>query len=105
MANALGIDFAADLATAIGDLPTDVTISGRVYQMTVDDERRALEIEEPGRYATYDRVATCALSTFRTIPALQTMATIDGQKYFIADIVRNRETDTLQFTLRREDGK
>ena len=104
MANRLGIDFTADLAGAIADLPATLTVGARKYAVVAGDEVRALDVTEPGRYATYDRSVTLPLSAMPALPALQSTVTLDDVKYAVADLSRDRETDTLTLTLRREDG-
>ena len=104
ISNNLGIDFRDDLEQAINDLPNTLTSGTRRYQVIADDERRAVEVEEPGRYAVYDRSVVCVLSQFPSVPAIQSVVTLDTVKYYIVDVQRFFETDTLRLTLRREDG-
>jgi hypothetical protein len=102
--NNLGIDFTGDMEQAINDLPNTLTVGSRTYNVVADDERRSVEVLDEGQYATYDRNVTAILSQFRTVPAIQSTVTLDDLKYFVADLTRNRETDTLVMTLRRSDG-
>jgi hypothetical protein len=103
--NKLGIDFGADLADAVADMPTVLTVGSRTYNVIADDERRNWSVEEPGRYKIFDRLVTLPLSAVHSIPAIQSTATIDNLRYYVADIATSRESDTLTLTLRREDGK
>jgi len=102
--NNLGIDFGGDLEAAINDLPNALIVGARQYSVVADDERRTVEIEEPGQYAVYDRSIVCVLSQFASVPAVQSVVTLDTVKYYIVDLQRFFETDTLRMTLRREDG-
>ena len=102
--NKLGIDFRGDLEAAINDLPNTLTVGVRRYQVVADDERRAVEVEEPGRFAIYDRSIVAVLSQFPSVPAIQSTVTLDSVQYYIVDGQRFWETDTLRLTLRREDG-
>ena len=104
MANNLGIDFAADLGQVIADLPNVLIIGAARYFVAADDERRSNEVVDEGQYAIYDRNVTGILSQFRAIPAIQSTCTLDAVKYYVADVSRNTETDTLTMTLRRQDG-
>ena len=102
--NDLGINFTADLGSAIADLPNALTIGARDYCCIADEERAALDVEETGRYTTYERNVHLLLSDFPTLPVLQSTATLDELIYWIADITRHDESDTLIFALRRRDG-
>lgn len=102
--NRLGINFTADLAEAVADLPATLTVGSRQYSVIADAERRSLDVVEPGRYAVYDRTVTIPLSAIKAVPALQSTVTLDAIAYWVADVSRDRETDTLAITLRREDG-
>jgi len=105
MADRLGIDWTADLADVIADLPTMITIGSQVLTCAASEERRAVDVEDGGRYATFERQATLPLSEVTAVPAIQSFVVLDSWRYHVADVVRQRESDTLQLTLRREDGQ
>lgn len=104
MTNHLGIDFAADLGQAIADLPSVLLIGGNRYFVAADDEARSQEVAEESTTAIYDRRVTGCLSRFRAVPAIRSTCTLDNVKYYVADVTRNIDTDTLYLTLRREDA-
>ena len=104
MADRLGIDWTADLADVIADLPTTIVIGSQVLTCAANEERRTVDVEDGGRYVVFERQATLPLSLVKTVPAVQSFVVLDSVRYHVADIVRQRETDTLQLTIRREDG-
>lgn len=104
MSNNLGIDFADDLEQAIDDLPSTLTVNSVEYQVVADEERRSIELEDAGTYAIYDRNVYAILSEFATVPAVRSTVTLGSVKYYVVDVQRQPETDTLNLTLRREDG-
>ena len=104
MSNRLGIDYAGDLAGSVADGPAVLGIGARRYDVIADIERRALDVTEEGRYATYERAVTMPLSAIKALPTLQTTCALDDVTYRIDDVTRDRLTDTLILTLRRDDG-
>lgn len=103
--NALGIDFTADQAGIIADLPVKLTIGARKYDVLAGAERRALDVIEEGRYNTYERPVMLPLSALKSLPTLKTTVTLDEIKYRVDEITtRDRATDSLVMMLRRDDG-
>ena len=102
--NRLGINFTADLQTAINDLPNVLAVGARRYNCVADDERRMVEVEEAGRYAIYERTVTLVKSTMKDVPALQSTVTLDTIKYQVESSSVFTESDTVILTLRRSDG-
>jgi len=104
MSDLLGIDWTGDLQGCIDDLGTSITIGNRCADCVLTPEMRALDVEEMGAYKTYARQAILPLSTLTTVPAIQSTVTTEDRIYYIADITRHDESDTLVLELRRDDG-
>jgi len=104
MDNNLGIDFAHDLEQVIDDLPNRITINSRIYKCVADEERRAIEVEEPGSYAIYERNVHLVRPQLSSVPAVQSTATLDSVIYYIEDVNVQTISDAVTLTLRREDG-
>ena len=82
---ALAIDFDADVAAAISDLPTTITIGGADYSAVASEVSRGETVMMEGVLAEVDcrvvmRVATLAA------PSIGTKATIGGRAYRIARV-------------------
>ena len=104
MENRLGINFKRDLQEVIEDLPNFIKIGVVQYNCVADEERSGIDVEEQGAYLTYERSVVLPLSEVQTIPDKQDVVTVDDIKYYVFDVNRQYESDTLMLMLRREDG-
>jgi hypothetical protein len=102
--NNLGIDFTADLQGAISDLPNTITIGNREYDCVADEERSSIDVQNEGVYEMFDRNVHLPLSSVASVPAKRAVVSVDEKKYYVHNVNRQPESDTLILVLRREDG-
>lgn len=102
--NNLGIDFTYDFGQIIDDLPNTLTVGTREYCCIADEETKSIEAEDEGAYTVFDRLVYLTLSSVRAVSEVQDVVTLDEVKYYVADIGKHEESDSLTYTLRRRSG-
>ena len=103
MANTLGLDFAADADEMSADIPSTLAWGSQSIIGTGGAISQEIDVTDEYDYTPNDRQWQGRVSDFTgsTLPALQTVVTVDSVKYHVANINKGEDGDVVVFALRR----
>jgi len=104
MANAMGIDFAADVAEAAADMGTVLTLDAQTITGVLSIIRTPRRVEEDGVWTESDAQFLCVVAdwTDSTLPALQKTVSVRDVNYYVEEITQNEDGTTAVLSLRRK---